>query len=154
MYLETVIHTLQSLFAIYMYNHKYIYYVNLISDICYTNNTDTYTHRDGHPVYMYITYVQSHTHSLYLSRPPPLLPAWRGSHRGGVGPAAPLCGLGETLLLLGGLEDLERAHERVVHGHHRACVVKLAAVVRGAEDRHQLATREELVAGQKQKNTP
>lgn len=50
------------------------------------------------------------------------------------------------LLLLVGLEDLERAHQRLVDAHEGARVVELPAVVGGREDGHQLALREELVA--------
>merc|ERR1712176_117661 len=41
-------------------------------------------------------------------------------------------------LLLAGLEDLEGAHERLVHRHHAASVVELAAVVGGREEGDQL----------------
>jgi hypothetical protein len=41
---------------------------------------------------------------------------------------------------------LEGAHERVIDAHHRARVLKLAAVIGGAEDGHELALGEELVA--------
>ncbi len=44
------------------------------------------------------------------------------------------------------LEDLEGAHEGLVHRHHGARVVELAAVVGRGEQRHQLSLREELVA--------
>lgn len=55
-------------------------------------------------------------------------------------------GLTQSLSLLGGLEDLEGAHQGVVNGHHRPRVVELAAVVRRGEDGHQLAAGEELVS--------
>lgn len=41
---------------------------------------------------------------------------------------------------------LEGAHQGFVHTHHAARVVKLAAVVRSREQRHQLPLGEELVA--------
>jgi hypothetical protein len=41
---------------------------------------------------------------------------------------------------------LKGAHERIVDGHHCSCIVELAAIVRGGEERHQLSLREELVA--------
>mmetsp|Transcript_50943 Transcript_50943/g.134763 ORF Transcript_50943/g.134763 Transcript_50943/m.134763 type:complete len:310 (-) Transcript_50943:693-1622(-) len=50
------------------------------------------------------------------------------------------------LLLVGGLEDTEGAHQALVHRHHRARVVKLAAVVGGGEDGDELPVGEELVA--------
>jgi hypothetical protein len=59
--------------------------------------------------------------------------------------ALTFAGLGDPLLLLCGLEDLEGAHQRVVHAHHGAGVVELAAVVGRREDGHQLALGEELV---------
>ena len=69
-----------------------------------------------------------------------------GAHGGSVGALGRgLAGLGDALLLLGGLEDLERAHQRVVHTHHRTRVVELAAVVGRTEDRDQLALGEEFV---------
>jgi len=52
----------------------------------------------------------------------------------------------KLLLLLHRLQDLERAHQRLIHAHHRARVVKLAAVVGRAEQRHKLPLREELIA--------
>lgn len=41
---------------------------------------------------------------------------------------------------------LEGAHQGFVHAHHAARVVKLAAVVRSREQRHQLPLGKELVA--------
>jgi len=41
---------------------------------------------------------------------------------------------------------LEGAHERLVHAHHPASVVKLPAVVGGREEGHQLPLGKELVA--------
>ena len=41
---------------------------------------------------------------------------------------------GEFTLFLCGLEDLKAAHQRVVHGHHGAGVVKLAALRGGREE--------------------
>lgn len=55
-------------------------------------------------------------------------------------------GLQKTRLFLRGLQDLERAHQRLVHAHHRPGVVELPAVVGRGEDRHELPAREELVA--------
>mmetsp|Transcript_14683 Transcript_14683/g.32425 ORF Transcript_14683/g.32425 Transcript_14683/m.32425 type:complete len:340 (-) Transcript_14683:469-1488(-) len=46
----------------------------------------------------------------------------------------------------GRLQNLEGAHEGVVHRHDRAGVVELSAVVGGGEERHELASREEFVA--------
>lgn len=42
--------------------------------------------------------------------------------------------------------DLEGAEQALVHAHHGASVVELAAVVGRAEQRNELALREELVA--------
>lgn len=42
--------------------------------------------------------------------------------------------------------NLERAEQALVHAHHGAGIVKLAAVVGGAEERHELTLGEELVA--------
>ena len=53
---------------------------------------------------------------------------------------------GPLLLRTSRLEYLERAHERVVHSHHCAGVVELAAVVRRREDRDEFPASEELVA--------
>ena len=74
-----------------------------------------------------------------MTTPLALLRLLAGRRRGAGGALA-------LLALLGRLEDLEGAHQRVVDGHHRAGVVKLAAVVGGGEDRHQLPLGEELVA--------
>ena len=49
------------------------------------------------------------------------------------------------LFLLRRLEDLERAHEGLVYGHHGACVVKLTAVVGGGEEGYELPAGEKLV---------
>ena len=54
--------------------------------------------------------------------------------------------LRDSLFLLGGLQYLERAHQGVVDAHHRASVVKLPAIIGSAENRHELATSEELIA--------
>ena len=54
-------------------------------------------------------------------------------------------GLDSLLLLLGWLENLERAQERLVHTHHRTSVVEFSAVVRRREQRYELALGEELV---------
>jgi len=40
---------------------------------------------------------------------------------------------------------LERTEERFVHVHHGASIVKLAAVVRRRENRHELTIREEFI---------
>ena len=42
--------------------------------------------------------------------------------------------------------DLEGAHESLVHTHHAAGVVELAAVVGGGEEGDELPLREELVS--------
>ena len=52
-----------------------------------------------------------------------------GFARRGDGSSLIAAAVRERLLLLGGLEDLERAQERLVDAHHRAGVVELAAVV-------------------------
>mmetsp|Transcript_14345 Transcript_14345/g.54079 ORF Transcript_14345/g.54079 Transcript_14345/m.54079 type:complete len:226 (+) Transcript_14345:306-983(+) len=52
----------------------------------------------------------------------------------------------QPLTLLCRLQNLERAHESLVHTHHCARVVELSAVVRRREDGHQAPAREELVA--------
>merc|ERR1719146_643248 len=44
------------------------------------------------------------------------------------------------------LQELERAHQIIAHGHHRTSIVELTAVVRGAEEGHHLPAREELVS--------
>jgi len=51
-----------------------------------------------------------------------------------------------VLFLLGWLEDLERAQETFVHAHHGSSIIKLPAIVRRAEERHQLSLGEEFVA--------
>ena len=51
----------------------------------------------------------------------------------------------EALLLLHRLENLERAHERLVDVHHCTRVVELSAVVGCREYRHELALSEKLV---------
>ncbi len=103
-----------------------------------------------------------------LSRWVYLLPAWRRSNGRSVGArirrhckekqfisrtspksltkGGTFSGLGDPLLLLGRLQDLERAHQRVVHAHHGARIVELSAVVGRAEDGHQLPASKELVS--------
>ena len=54
--------------------------------------------------------------------------------------------VGKSLALLGGLEDLEGAHEGLVDGHHGSGVVELSAVVRGGEEGDELPAGEELVS--------
>lgn len=49
-------------------------------------------------------------------------------------------------LLLTWFEDLEGAHERLVHRHHSAGVVKLAAIVWRREQGHELPLGKELVS--------
>mmetsp|Transcript_46438 Transcript_46438/g.94613 ORF Transcript_46438/g.94613 Transcript_46438/m.94613 type:complete len:335 (-) Transcript_46438:226-1230(-) len=51
----------------------------------------------------------------------------------------------EPLLLLRGLQDLERAHQSLVNTHHGTSVVELAAIVRRRKESNQLALGEELV---------
>lgn len=51
-----------------------------------------------------------------------------------------------ALVLISGLEDLEGAHEGLVHTHHGTSIVKLATVVGGREECHQLPFGKELVA--------
>ncbi len=75
-----------------------------------------------------------------------LLSASDGAHRRCIGALGRgLAGLGDALLLLSRLEDLERAHQRVVHAHHGTRVVELTTVVGRAEDGDQLALGEEFV---------
>lgn len=50
------------------------------------------------------------------------------------------------LLLLGRLENLERAKQALVDAHHGTGIVKLAAVVGSGEEGDELALGEELVA--------
>jgi len=50
------------------------------------------------------------------------------------------------VLGVGRLQDREAAHQSVIHGHERARVVKLSAVVGRTEHSDQLATAEELVS--------
>lgn len=52
----------------------------------------------------------------------------------------------EFLLLLSGLENLERAEQALVDAHHGTSIVEFTTVVGGAEERHQLALGEELIA--------
>lgn len=49
-------------------------------------------------------------------------------------------------LLLRGLQDLERAHQRLVDGHHSTSVVEFAAVVGCRKQSDQLPLGKELVA--------
>jgi len=51
-----------------------------------------------------------------------------------------------VLLLLGGLENLERAQQALVDAHHGTGIVEFAAVVRSGEQGDELALREEFVA--------
>jgi len=51
-----------------------------------------------------------------------------------------------TFQLGAGTANLEGAEQALVHAHHGAGIVKLAAVVGRAEERHELALGEELVA--------
>jgi len=44
------------------------------------------------------------------------------------------------------LQDLEGTHEGLIDGHHGSGVVEFAAVVRGGEQRDELALRKELIA--------
>ena len=46
---------------------------------------------------------------------------------------------------MGTSTHLERTEERFVHVHHGTSIVKLAAVVRRRENRHELPIREELI---------
>lgn len=41
--------------------------------------------------------------------------------------------------------NLKRAHERLVDGHHSACIIELAAVVRGRKEGNQLPLGKELI---------
>jgi hypothetical protein len=59
---------------------------------------------------------------------------------------AELCSRDLLLLLLSGLQDLERAQQTFVHAHHRAGIVELATVVGCREEGDQLAFAKELVA--------
>jgi len=54
--------------------------------------------------------------------------------------------VGKSLSLLGRLEDLEAAHERVINTHHCSRVVEFSAVIGCREERHELPPSEELVA--------
>jgi len=51
-----------------------------------------------------------------------------------------------SLLALDRLQHLEAAHERLVNGHHRSCIVELPTVVGRTENCDELSLREELVA--------
>ena len=53
--------------------------------------------------------------------------------------------MGLLLLLLGRLQNLERAEQALIDAHHSACVVEFAAVVRCREERNELPLGEELV---------
>lgn len=57
-----------------------------------------------------------------------------------------ICQAGLLLLLLGGLENLERAQQALVDAHHGTGIVEFAAVVRSGEQGDELALREEFVA--------
>ena len=50
------------------------------------------------------------------------------------------------LLFIGGLQDLERAHEGLVDAHHGAGVIKFTAIVRSGEKCDELSIAEKLVA--------
>lgn len=54
--------------------------------------------------------------------------------------------LSQSLLLFGGLQNLERAHESVINTHHRSSIVKFTAIVGSTKYRHQLSAREKLIA--------
>jgi len=54
--------------------------------------------------------------------------------------------ISELLLLLRRLQNLEAAHQSVINRHHCPSVIKLSAVVRSAEQGHQLSLCKELVA--------
>lgn len=71
---------------------------------------------------------------------PLLLFARRSDGSAGVCPA-----VGELLLLLSRLEDLERAEKRLIHAHHSAGVVELATVVRRRKERDELPLGEKLI---------
>ena len=47
---------------------------------------------------------------------------------------------------VGGAQDRETAHERVINGHQGAAVVELSTIVRRAKDRAELTAAEELIA--------
>lgn len=50
------------------------------------------------------------------------------------------------MFLLGRFEDLERAEERFVDGHHGSGIVKLSAVIRSTKEGDELSFREEFVS--------
>lgn len=50
------------------------------------------------------------------------------------------------LLLLSGLEDLERAEQALIHAHHSTRIVEFTAVVWRAEQSDKLSLGEELVS--------
>lgn len=50
------------------------------------------------------------------------------------------------LLLLGRLENLERAKQTLVDAHHGPCIVEFTAVVGCTEQSHQLSFREEFIS--------
>ncbi len=79
----------------------------------------------------------------------PLLRLLDTARQGGRGPACSALGKAGVLvlgLLFRRFQDLKRAHERLVHGHHASGVVELAAVVWRGEEGDQLAFGEEFVA--------
>jgi len=49
-------------------------------------------------------------------------------------------------LLIGGLQNLETAHECLIDAHHGPRIVELAAVVGRREQRHKLPVAEELIS--------
>jgi hypothetical protein len=69
----------------------------------------------------------------------------RDEHQGQEREQLTINSLRQSLSSLRGLQDLEGAHEGIVHAHHGAGIVELAAVVRCREDRDQLTPSEKLV---------
>ena len=49
-------------------------------------------------------------------------------------------------MLLGWLQNSERAHEALIDGHHCARIIELATIIGRREDGHELPVGEELVA--------
>jgi len=48
--------------------------------------------------------------------------------------------------LLSWLQNLEGAHQGLVHSHHGTCIIELSTVVGSTEQSHELSLSEELVA--------
>lgn len=57
-----------------------------------------------------------------------------------------LSAISTLLRRTGGLQNLERAHQRIVNSHHGPSVVEFTAVIRCRENRHQFSPGKELIS--------